>query len=278
MWISNPRSDRKLLAYNFGVEAVKELIGSLEDVRRFDFAILVVSGEVPRKVINLSEDERPKVKHTHTSDLCRDLVLWGWSRSPDQTVFEKEAVKAILEYASIMGEKYVSNIPLVEAADQRLKIARLAVAMAVRTFSHVEGDSEIVLVRTCHVEAVVSFMQDQYDKHTFGYLDYSRMIKSENEVRDEDQIKVRLNQLNYAKDVVKALLETNSFTAYDVSDWTEYSLDEARSFMGFLVRKNAVKRARRGYVKTTAFIALLKSLEIESLPEGEYKEEGEDEI
>ncbi len=42
IWISNPRGRNKgLRAYNTGIEAVQELIGRPEDVRRFDFAVTV---------------------------------------------------------------------------------------------------------------------------------------------------------------------------------------------------------------------------------------------
>ena len=260
LWISNPRTDKKLLAYNYGVEAVKELIGSLEDIRRFDMAILVASGEVSKSMINISDADRPKSDHTHTSELCKNLILWGWSRKIDQIKFEDDAVTEILETASQMGATYVSNIPLVEAADQRLKIARLASALAVRTFS-TDKDGVTLIIRRCHVEFVSKFLNAIYSNDVMGYYDYSRMIKSETELRDSDEIISKLKELPYAKDVVKSMLESATFTHFDLSDWTDMSLDQTRVIMGIFVRKNAVKKARRGYSKTPAFIALLKMLD-----------------
>jgi len=274
IWISNPRSDRRLLSYNFGVEAIKELIGTLEDIRRFDVAIIVTSGEVSRKVVNLSEDERPRHEHVYKRELCRDLILWTWSRSVDQVHFEKKATQAILEESSLLGKKYVANIPLIEPADQRLKLARLSAALAARTYS-TEGDG--VLVRPCHVEYISMALDQIYSQATFGYADYSRMIQTENELRDPDQVKDRVRALPFARDVVRAMLDSTSFSPFDVGDWTNYSIEESRSFIGFLVRKNALKRARRGYMKTMAFITTLKELNMEELKNEEQQLE-DDEI
>jgi len=272
IWISNPRSDRKLLSYNFGVEAIKELIGALEDVRRFDLAIIVTSGEVDRRIVNLSDADKPKAKHVFTKELCQNLILWGWSRNVDQIKFDPKATQMTLDLASDLGKTYVSNIPLVEAADQRLKLARISAALAVRTYSH---DGDCVRVRPCHVEYAANFLDKLYSADTFGYYDYSRMIKTENELRDEEEVAERMRGTSYAKDVVRSMLDTTNFTAFDVTDWTEYSLEESRGLVGFLVRKNALKRARRGYMKTVAFIALLKQLEREDLKNEDDLEDSE---
>lgn len=267
IWISNPRSDRKLLSYNFGVEAVRELIGTLEDVRRFDVAIIVASGDVPRRVINLPDEDRPVTPALHTRELCRQLILWGWSRTVGQVELERRAVQAALDLAGDLGEKYVSNIPLIEAADQRLKLARLATSLAVRTFSHHEGS---VIVRPCHVEYAADALDRLYSADTFGYEDYSRMIKTEQELRDPEEVEERVSTLSYAKDTVRAMLDATTLSAFDIADWTENDLESARAITGFLVRKNALKRARRGYMKTTAFISMLKRLDKEGLTnEGE---------
>ncbi|MCK5614072.1 hypothetical protein KAR91_70060, partial [Candidatus Pacearchaeota archaeon] len=59
--ISNPRSGRPISAYNFGVETIKELLGALEDVRRFDMAIIVAANQVDPEDINKLNKCRPVV-------------------------------------------------------------------------------------------------------------------------------------------------------------------------------------------------------------------------
>jgi hypothetical protein len=184
IWISNPRSERQLSTYNYGVEAIKELIGALEDVRRFDIGIAVASGDVPDKVINTKQSDRPLVEHRYKTDLCRDLILWAWSRTADKVRFEPEAMDAILQSAIELGAKYSSMIPLVEPADQRLKMARLSAALAARLFS-TDETGETLVVHAAHVKVVHKAIDRIYSSKSFGYDDYSALVKGEGKLEDE---------------------------------------------------------------------------------------------
>ncbi len=263
IWISNPRTDRQILTYNFGVEAIKELIGNLEDIRRFDFAIILTVKDVDERWINLPLEKRAIIKHRFTAKLCQQLILWGWSRKADQITFTPEAIQEILKTASYMGSRYSSKIPLVESADQRLKLTRLATALAVRTFS--TEDNATVCVRKCHVEYVSEYLEKIYSSAACGYLDYSNLIKKENEIKDKDFIIESLIKLPFAKSVVETFLDTKVFTIFDIIDWTELEVDECRKLIGLFVRNNAIKRYKRGYIKNQAFIALLKEMKEKEL-------------
>ncbi len=258
IWISNSRSGRKLDTYNYGVEAVRELIGSLEDVRRFDLAVTLASKDVPEEVINARIEALPDVQHTYTSDRCRDLILWAWSRRADQVVFEDDAVDEILNTATAMGKKYTSSIPLVESADQRLKLARLSASMAARLYS--TDDGERLIVRAAHVRSVTRFLQSIYDSTSFGYLEYSNLLLGEVTLDDEPVVRKAVLELSYAKDTINALLNTSVISNTDLLDWAGLTFDEARNLTGLLVRKRALKRYRSAYVKTPAFLKLLKEL------------------
>ena len=109
----------------------------------------VASGEVDSTIINGAR--RAQAKHVYTSELCQDLVGWCWSRNERNIVIEEDAEKAILDAANSMGSTYSSSIPIVEPGDQRLKLARLASALAGRTYSCSE-DGQTMIVRKCHVD------------------------------------------------------------------------------------------------------------------------------
>lgn len=261
IWVSNPRSDMQLAAYNFGVFAVKELVGALEDIRRFDAVIAVASGDVPREVLNMRDVDRPQAQPKHTSDLCRRLVLWAWSRDLHQIQFEPAAVEAILSAAEDMGKKFVSNIPIVEAADQRLKLARAACALAARTASFSDPTGECLLVRECHAQYVHQYFDRIYSNQSLGYLDYSNLVRGENSIKDVDEIKALIKGLSNAKDAVSSMLDWQGFSIMDWMDITEHDKDDARDHIGVLVRKNAIKRGRGGlYYKTPPFISLLREI------------------
>lgn len=260
IWISNPRSQRQLNTYNHGVEAVKELLGSLEDVRRFDMAMAVATGQVPYALLNLREADRPSVPHIFAADTCRNLILWAWSRSVDQVQFTDDAITACLSHAAAMGKDYSSSIPLVEPADQRLKIARLATALAARTFSHSQ-DATSIIVRGCHVEVVVRFLRRIYDDPVMGYRAYSEVIRDEESVRDPAEVKQAVLNTRYPRDFVRSVLSARVLNDSDVQNFSGLDRDAARDLLSTLVRKNCVLSGKRSYVKTPAFTALLRDLQ-----------------
>lgn len=264
IWISNPRSDRQIASYNFGVEAIKELMGSLEDVRRFDIAIIVASGEVGDKWLNMALADRPKRKHRYTSEFCRNLILWAWSRTEHNVEIPDDTEAEILKQASAMSRKFCSQIPLVEPADHRLKLLRLATALAARTFSSTDNGNTLY-VRPCHVAYVAQFMDKIYSAPMFGYDSFSRLILGEGKLEEIDAVKAYLRKLPHSRDVVRNLLEMGAVSVYIMQDLTGQDRDEAQAHVSELLRKGAIKRSRNGYVKTAGFIALLKELTQEAL-------------
>jgi len=96
-------------------------------------------------------------------------------------------------------------------------------------------------------------------------LDYSNLIKREETIIEKDEIKDRLRALPFAKSVVETFLDTKVFNVFDVIDWTELEIEECKRLIGVLVRNNAIKRWKRGYVKNPSFIALLKEMKMENL-------------
>ncbi len=264
LWISNPRSTRKLSEYNYGVDAVRELIGNLEDIRRFDAVIAVASGEVGLDVINRASADRAVVPHCYTSDLCSHLVIWAWSRKESEIILERDAEYALLEAATRMGGNYSSACPIVEPSDQRHKLLRLAGALAARTFSC--DDQGNLVIRKCHVELVEEFLNQIYEDKALGYAAFSQAQKGETVLRDPDDISKYIRNMPNAPDSIVALIETEAITFQTVMDCTEWMKDKASEFVGFLVRKQAIRAMRRGgYRKTAAFIDLLKRLDRENL-------------
>ncbi len=261
VWISNSRSGRKLCEYNYGVDAVKELIGSLEDIRRFDMVIAVSSGDVGTDIINMASHLREKCEHHYSSELSKHLIMWAWSRSEKQITIEQDAESEILAAATRMGAKYSSSCPIVEPADQRLKLLRLSTALACRTFS-TDEEGLRVIVQRCHVQVVERFLNRCYESKALGYSDYSLAQQSETILRDIPEVTARLKDVPNARDTIQSMVDSDSITFQTLMDCTEWMKDTSSEFIGFLVRKGALKTTRRGgYRKTAAFIALLKELD-----------------
>lgn len=272
LWMSNPRSTRPLSTYNSGVEAVSELIGRPEDIARFDFAIAVASGEVDMAIINrlVGDLDEADYKLRYSSKAAQALILWAWSRQPDQVVFTDEATRAILEQATDMGNTYSSRIPLVEAAEQRVKLARLSVAIAARTYSTQDGI--ILIVTLDHVLVVCSWLSKQYSKPSLSYDQYSRARRAEDSLRNEEAVRTDLRTI--ARHISGSELEADVDAAYveiieqllnysilrqsDLEDITALEKKEVKQLTSRLIRERFLRKPHTFYVKTPAGIQFLR--------------------
>lgn len=195
LWLSNPRK-RKMADFMYGVQAIRPLVGNDEDIARFDLAMSVAAGDVD--VIKMNESGR-RGEPRYTSDTCAALVRWVWSRRPEHVIWMPGAEDEVRRQAVSMVSRYVDNPPLVQAANVRFKIARLAIAIAARTFSS-DDEGEHLLVSIAHVKDAVHFMDALYGMKGFGYRELSiAALRAKDIARDNyDDIKRYLAEENMA--------------------------------------------------------------------------------
>ena len=251
LWMSNPRGKRPLAAFNSGIDAIQDLIGHPEDIARFDAALTVASNEVPLAIINAST--RPVLEHRYTSEACNRLVYWAWSRKPNQVRWEGGAEGAVLSVATDLSRRYVP--PLVEGAEQRIKIARLAVATAARVYS-TSPDGESVVVTPEHVEFVGEFLDSIYKKPSMAFDLYSKAKIAEANLDRPQEIQDRFD--NLPADFRGLLADAPSFTAADLQDYASIGREQANELASFLVRRRAIRKGKFGYYKLPAFIRFLR--------------------
>lgn len=255
IWISNPRSDNNLSSYNYGVDAVKELIGGLEDIRRFDMVMAVATGEVDQSVINSKHES--VVEHTYTSALCQELISWAWSRKEVQIILECE--DELLASATRMGQSYSAACPIVEPSDQRLKLLRLAAGLAARTYS-CDANGNLV-IRNCHVQFVEEFLNRIYSSKALGYKDFSAKQLGELRLDNPEAVKKILLDQPHCSSLIDGLIEAEQIRAEDIINLTEHDMSGANGVISQLVRNGCISRNRRGgYKKTSAFIDILKEM------------------
>ena len=258
--ISNPRSGRPLAAYNIGVEAIKELIGSQEDIRRFDIAVIPAATQINPDDLNRLSSSRASVKHVYNMEICKRCILWAWTRSLDQIRFESGAEKLCLKLASDLCLIFSESMPLCDKGTMRYKLARLSIAASAMSFSTLKENEEIILVRSCHIEFVYSILLTEYSKPEFGYADYSKAQVFSSSILSPKEIKNKLLSTKFPRDLVTQLIHTEEVTLIDIQDWCGIDRDMAQLLLSFLVRKHALYRVKRWYVKTSEFITLLKNI------------------
>ena len=257
IWISNPRSPNlRMSHYSSGIESIRELMGRPEDIARLDFGIIVAKEDVDVNMINRLSHKKPD--HIFTSELCHKCLMWAWSRRENDVKFTPEAERSILGYAVTMSEKYSDSIPLVQGSVQRIKLAKLATALACRLFSTEDGIN--VLVKEEHVEYVVNYLQETYDSVYFGYKDYSFHKKEESQVTGQEKILKEICGFDNKDLFVGKMLGTNQILFDDLVDFTGRNREYVKELRALLVSNNCLKRKKSFYYKTPEFTKLLKGV------------------
>ena len=262
IYISNPRNGRQLNSETYGVNAVLKLMGKAEDVRRLDIAMSVASGDVDPALVNRSLKDIPEVPHIYTSDVCNTRVLWAWSRKPEDVKITDEATERILAAATEMGARYTSKVPIVEAADQRIKIARLAVAAACCVFSTSTGED--VIVKPEHVDFVVDFMNEVYCAKSFGYDKLSEQDIATTDTSDSNIQKLRKQFLTLPimdfNEMADILYQLPYFSRMTLEDYTGLSKDDLRMLLKFMTNQHLVDKVKGDYRRLPLGTELLENL------------------
>lgn len=264
--LSNPASDRKMNTYSNGILAIKELIGAPEDISRFDFALTVADYEVDQMKINSYYMGETK-PHKYTSDLCHNMVLWTWTRNRDNIIFTENAEKAILELSLLLNEEYDSSIPLIAPAEQRIKLARMSIALAARLFS-TDDTMEKIVVKEPHVEVIFDYLRQAYNKPSMGYDLYSnskmkaeKYIKTHyNEIMEEFKSFGSVSDPNEWKRLRDLLLEYEIIRKTEIELYMKWDIESIKSFFKFVSQHRLMFSIHSGYCKHQLFIKMLKEM------------------
>jgi len=256
IWLSNPRSADTLNMRMFPVEFLFYLIGKPEDIARFDFVVSCASGEIPTETIN--NLKRIKVKHKYESELCKKLILWAWSRKTEHIHFPQDAEEKIIKYSIELGKKYAKNIPLIDAADIRIKLCRFSTALACRLFS--TDDGENVIVRGEFVDFVYEFINYLYSKSSFKYAQYSEKTMRTQKIIEKQGSAIKAFLDEY-KNLAEFLRDIDFFYANDLENALNVDVEERRAILFFLIRNKLIRKTSRGeYRKFPEFIKFLNAL------------------
>lgn len=263
IWLSNTRSGKGINTYNSGAEAIMELMGATEDVSRFDLAVTVAANEVPSHIINAPANHDVGDGDRYKAADFKNLILWTWSRTPEQITFTKKATKLILELSIQMGRRYSPSIPLIQAENVRVKLAKISAAVAARVFSTDKSGEKLIVGRK-HVKFAHKFIRQCYHKPSMGYYAFSQTDIDRHSIKDEDTVKKIIMDLGkYQRDFIEGMLEQHQITVTATSDYTNKDKYLAKELIGKLVRLRCLVQEYSYYVKRPAFINLLRQMRSE---------------
>jgi hypothetical protein len=263
IFVSGPR--RAITQYDYGIESIWEVFGEREDIRRLDLVMIMGTNDVDRKAF-FSRTTKD-VEHRFTTELCNALIRWGWSLTPEQIKFEKEAIAETYKSVQYLSEIFTEDIPVLKIEDLRYKIARIAIAIAVRTFN-TNDQGKTLTVEERHIKAATSLLRVLYSTKVCGLLERSTSEKRRGRLENvnKEEAKKRLNAMmdvverNTFRDV---MLESKRFGLADLRDMMGWSDNKARDVLKELVKLRLVRRLRdyKGYAKSEPFVEILRGEE-----------------
>jgi hypothetical protein len=263
IWISNPLDDKRLSETpGSALAAIKHMVKNPEDIARFDFAVAAANNEVPSSIINSSK--KHKNPHRYNRELCRMLVMWAWSRRADQIKWASGAEEGVFAAAEDIGSRYVPDPPLVQIENIRMKVARLAVAIAARTFS-ASKDGESIVVRMSHVKSAVQFLDRVYSTEAMGYKQHSHKV-GENRKKAEKALGAARKYLKANPSLIDVLqaVGATSFRPRDFEEIGGVDRTEANTITTKFVAWRMINRGNSGRMKMEpALVQLLRELEAE---------------
>jgi hypothetical protein len=264
LWLSNPKGSITVGQYSSGVAVIESFCPAPEDVARWDMAIIVAKDDVD---IYAHRNTNGKlVPHVYTAQRCHDLVLWAWTREKKEINIGPLTCDACYILGKRLAEKYDSGFTLVHEAEQPLKLARLATALAARLYSSPDGVHLDVLPG--HVQYIYEYLQRVYDSRHFGYDTYCLNSMSGNTIANPDEVMEFMKRVQYRG--CNQFLGLSKMRLKDIEEFLGITTDEAKTMLAILLQNNALKRLGGDYYrKSQQFNEMLREyVNVERLKQG----------
>jgi MCM P-loop domain len=259
LFLCNP-PNKMIANYSYGIQSLNELVKAPEDIARFDYVLVVAHNEVSGKVINQRREPLPKI---YDASLEQDLILWCWSRKPNDVRFSKEAIKLVYDLSMKLEGLYDFSIPLIQVENVRFKLAKIAIAFAARFYSN-SDNGKILLVKSGHVEAAFGFFDLIYGKDQSGYKAYSTMKKSIQEVITPEKlhdVEVYFNSWKLQKnELLRFLLINNTIDNDSLITHLGCRKEDGNECMSRLLKSGCITKKGQIYFKAPDFTNYLKEV------------------
>lgn len=249
--ISNPVDKRDVASYTYGIDAAMGIIGTNEDLRRFDFVLILGRDDI-KDIPELRNP--PVVEHKFTASLCQQLVLKAWKSE----LIEFEDQLYAIEAAKALVEKFGYGPPVLDAHSSHNKLLKLATALAARTCSY--DVHETLVVRKCHIDYIVKYLDRIYSSKSVKLDAKSHAIREATVLKDKDKLAQFFLALGNSQDIVAKLADSDMISSVFLRDLLGDAYTGAMLFSK-LIQANALQRIKGdSYVKTAEFTKFLSDL------------------
>ena len=235
---------RSIASYPNGIDILMELIGTPEDIARFDMALILGSRG------NTTVDPYWKPLEPLPEQVYKDRIRWVWSRHAEQIIITEEVGRYILECCNSLNKDYDCYIKIF-GTEAWKKVSRLAIAVAGYLVS-TDSEYNNIVVQKEHVDFAVQFYKELYDNDTFRLKEYVIQERKYNTI-DENGIEL-LNELFIS--TPSLLLQLNQSSASNRANLmaaTGLKQDDFNVVMNKLVRGLFVRYQAHDIVPTERF-------------------------
>lgn len=154
---------RSIASYPHGLAVITELVGSAEDIARYD--IMLVLGDKGASI----SDPYWTPQEPYAIEEYRTRLQWVWSRTPEQICIAEDVGYYIFETANQLNETYDTHIKIF-GTEAWKKLARLSIAVAGYCVS--TEDFQSIIVKKEHVDYAADYMKRIYDNDVFKLRQY----------------------------------------------------------------------------------------------------------
>lgn len=148
---------------------------------------------------------------------------------------------------------------MVQAENIRIKLAKIAVAIATRVYS-TDETGELVMVTPAHVHAACEFIDMCYAKPSMSYDTFSDVVHTRNTIESLGEVDEIFSQLgNVRPNAIRALISINSISSNTLEDYVGDPIT-SKELLARLVQAGCVARHERSnvYFKNAAFTTWLR--------------------
>lgn len=152
---------RPIASYSSGVEIIKDLIGTAEDIARYDYSYIQGEDGTESDPLYMAPDPYP-------TEVLQDVIRWAWSRKADDVIWEDGVEVYLSNQAKELNRKYPMHIKLFGTECWK-KLCRLSCAIAAYICNTDESYSHLVITKEI-VDVAVDYLVHIYDNDTFKIM------------------------------------------------------------------------------------------------------------
>jgi hypothetical protein len=168
LFLTNPKTEdsevmRPIIAYPNGIDIIKPLIGSIEDIARFDFIYIL-----PDTPGDINPLWTPPTGFTEKQ--LRTRIQWVWSRKEDQVHIAPDIQQYIVDKSKELNNRYLCSVKIFSTETWK-KVSRLAIAIAGYMVS-TNLDFSTIIVQKKHVDIACILLESIYNNDTFKLKEF----------------------------------------------------------------------------------------------------------